>query len=379
MGGRPVPVTTRSLGDGNKFKLGLFSYNTYGGLTNTLAPERWDASWENTVALTQAAEDAGLEFVLPLAGWLGRQGTASTDGHSHETMAWAAGLLQATSRINVFATIHVPFLNPVFAAKQAATCDHIGSGRFGLNVVAGYNIDEFNMLGIDYLDHEDRYAYLAEWLTLVRRMWTEDEPFDFTGEHFTLKGVWSKPKPFGADRPIVVSAGSSPAGRSFALRQADALFMIITDLDALDADLERVHGSMAERPISVYASGHVVCRKSKKETEEYLRYLVEDTGDLAAGQYMRKSYEEIKSIPDAVLKSPEFLSRLMSGHGTFRVMGDPDEVVATFQRISDAGVDGMAIALPSYLTDFEIFREEVLPRMEKAGLREKFIPSTDND
>jgi hypothetical protein len=43
--------------------------------------------------------------------------------------------------------------------------------------------------------------------------------------------------------------------------------------------------------------------------------------------------------------------------------------VATFQRIGDAGVSGMAIALPSYLTDFEIFREEVLPRMEAAGMR----------
>jgi FMNH2-dependent dimethyl sulfone monooxygenase len=367
------PVTSRTLGEENKFTLGLFSYNTYGGLTNTLAPERWDASWANTVALTKAAEDAGLEFVLPLAGWLGHEGAAPTDGHFHETMGWAAGLLQATSRINVFATIHVPFLNPVFAAKQAATCDHIGNGRFGLNVVAGYNRDEFAMLGVDYLGHDERYAYLEEWTTLVKRMWTEEEPFDFAGEHFNLKGVWSKPGPVGPDRPIVVSAGSSPAGRSFALRQADALFMIITNLDLLAGDLRQVRASMADRPIKVYASGHVICRKTRKETEEYLQYLVHEQGDHAAGAYMRKSYEEIKSIPDAVLQSPEFLERLMSGHGTFRVMGDPDEVVATFQRISDAGVDGMAIALPSYLTDFEIFQEEVLPRMEAAGLRKRFV------
>jgi alkanesulfonate monooxygenase SsuD/methylene tetrahydromethanopterin reductase-like flavin-dependent oxidoreductase (luciferase family) len=130
---------------------------------------------------------------------------------------------------------------------------------------------------------------------------------------------------------------------------------------------------MADRPIKVYASGHLICRKTRKETEEYLHYLVHEQGDWAAGEYMRKSYEEIKSIPDAVLQSPEFLERLMSGHGTFRVMGDPDEVVATFQRISDAGVNGMAIALPSYLTDFQIFQEEVLPRMEAAGLRKKFV------
>ncbi len=60
----------------------------------------------------------------------------------------------------------------------------------------------------------------------------------------------------------------------------------------------------------------------------------------------------------------------MSGSGTLPIVGDPDEVVATWQRLSDAGIDGMAFALPNYLEDFQVIREEVLPRMERAGLRE---------
>ncbi|HZZ48395.1 MAG TPA: LLM class flavin-dependent oxidoreductase [Pseudonocardia sp.] len=368
------PTTIRTIGNSNKFKLGLFSYNNYGGLTNTLAPERWDASWENTVTLTRAAEDAGLEFMLPLAGWLGHAGAeSSTDGHFHETMAWAAGLLQATSRIHMFATLHVPFINPVFAAKQAVTCDHIGHGRFGINVVAGYNRDEFDMLGVEYLGHDERYAYLDEWTTLVKRMWTEEEPFDFSGRYFNLKGVWTKPRPAVPGRPTVVSAGSSPAGRAFALRQADALFMIITDLETLAAELRQLHTSMEDRQIEVFSSGHVICRETRREAEEYLHYLLYENGDWAAGHYMQKSYEEIKSVPDEVVRSKEFLERLMSGHGTYRVLGSPDDVVATFQRMSDAGLDGMAFALPSYLADFEIIRDEVLPRMESAGLREPFV------
>jgi alkanesulfonate monooxygenase SsuD/methylene tetrahydromethanopterin reductase-like flavin-dependent oxidoreductase (luciferase family) len=368
------PITSRTIGDRNKFKLGLFSYNNYGGLTNTLAPERWDACWENTVALTRAAEDAGLEFMLPLAGWLGHAGAEShTDGHFHETMAWAAGLLQATSRIHMFATLHVPFINPVFAAKQAITCDHIGHGRFGINVVAGYNRDEFDMLGVEYLGHDERYAYLEEWTTLVKRMWTEENPFDFSGQYFNLKGVWTKPRPAAPGRPIVVSAGSSPAGRAFALRQADALFMIITNLEALPAELRQLRASMTDRQIEVYASGHVICRKTRKEAEEYLHYLLYENGDWAAGRYMQKSYEEIKSVPSEVVRSKEFLERLMSGHGTYRVLGSPDDVVATFKRMSDAGLNGMAFALPSYLSDFEIIRDAVLPRMESAGLRDRFV------
>jgi alkanesulfonate monooxygenase SsuD/methylene tetrahydromethanopterin reductase-like flavin-dependent oxidoreductase (luciferase family) len=110
-------------------------------------------------------------------------------------------------------------------------------------------------------------------------------------------------------------------------------------------------------------------RRTPAETREYYRYLIEEHGDWRAGHNMREAYAEIKSVPEAVYSSPAFLDRLMTGSGTFQVIGDPDEVVATFQRIHDAGVNGMAIALPSYLTDFEIIRDEVLPRMIAKGLR----------
>ncbi|NNL86844.1 MAG: LLM class flavin-dependent oxidoreductase [Myxococcales bacterium] len=362
-------LTTRRFPGDNPFKLGLFSFNNYGGLTNTLAPERWEATWPNMEELSKRAEAAGLEFLLPLAGWLGHDGEAETDGHFHETLAWAAGLLAKTERIHVFATVHVPFVHPVFAAKQAMTCDHIGNGRLGLNLVAGYNIDEFEMFGIPYQEHDQRYAYLEEWLTLVRRMWTEDAPFDFAGEFFQLNRVWSQPKPVGPSRPIVVSAGSSPTGRSFALRHADALFMVIPDLERLAGDLADVRRSMGSRKIDIFASGHVICRRTPRETREYYDYLIHERGDWAAGRYLLRSYEEIKSVPAEVLERPEFLERLMSGYGTLPVVGDPEEVVRTFSRVHKAGIDGMAIALPSYLDDFDLIRDEVLPRMVEAGLR----------
>nr|NIP92086.1 LLM class flavin-dependent oxidoreductase [Akkermansiaceae bacterium] len=145
------PVTTRDFPGNNRFKLGLFSFNREGGLTCTLAPERWDSSWENMLALAKAGEEAGLEFLLPLAGWRGLDGKAPRDGEFHESLIWAAGMLAETRKIHIFATLHVPFIHPIFAAKQAATADHIGGGRLGLNLVAGYNIDEFAMFGIEYL------------------------------------------------------------------------------------------------------------------------------------------------------------------------------------------------------------------------------------
>jgi FMNH2-dependent dimethyl sulfone monooxygenase len=72
-------------------------------------------------------------------------------------------------------------VNPVFAAKQAVTIQSIGHGRFGLNVVAGGNAPEFAMFGVELLEHDDRYRYAEEWLTLVKKIWTSNEPFDFDG------------------------------------------------------------------------------------------------------------------------------------------------------------------------------------------------------
>ncbi|HEY7826274.1 MAG TPA: hypothetical protein VIC00_05585, partial [Candidatus Acidoferrales bacterium] len=51
----------------NKLKLGIFSPNCSGGMAVTKVPERWDASWENNLRLAQMADDAGIEFLLPIA------------------------------------------------------------------------------------------------------------------------------------------------------------------------------------------------------------------------------------------------------------------------------------------------------------------------
>ena len=176
----------------NRFKLGLFGMNCSGGLSLTKAPERWDASWENNVKAARLADESGLEFLLPIGRWHGYQGETDTQGTTFETLTWACGLLASTQHITTFGTLHVAFVNPVFAAKQMVTADHIGQGRFGLNIVSGWNPIEFGMFGVDLKDHDRRYAYSEEWIAIVKRIWSEKEPFDHEGQFFHLKGVLAK-------------------------------------------------------------------------------------------------------------------------------------------------------------------------------------------
>ena len=158
----------------NKFKLGLFGMNCKGGLSLTNAPESWDASWDNNVTAAKLADEAGLEFLLPIGRWHGYQGKSDTQGTTFETITWACGLLASTQEITTFGTLHVAFVNPVFAAKQMVTADHIGHGRFGLNVVSGWNPIEFGMMGVALGDHDVRYDYADEWLQIVNRVWSEE-------------------------------------------------------------------------------------------------------------------------------------------------------------------------------------------------------------
>lgn len=249
----------------NKFKLGLFGMNCSGGLTMTKAPERWVESWDNNVAAAKLADEAGLEFLLPIGRWHGYKGETDTQGSAFETLVWATGLLAATKDISVCGTLHVAFMHPVFAAKQMVTADHIGKGRFALNIVSGWNHGEFEMFGIALADHASRYAYTQEWVDIVERIWASHAPFDHKGRFFDLKGVLGKPKPFATGRPVLISAGASVEGRAFAARHVDCLFTSIREAEQMRAEIAAVRATSGARPgLGVFVSSHTVCRPTRR-------------------------------------------------------------------------------------------------------------------
>ena len=134
------------------------------------------------MAIARAAEAAGLEALIPVARWRGMGAPSRREAHrSFESFTWAAGIAAVTERIQVFATFHIPVTHPVSAAKQIATVDHISSGRFAVNLVAGWNEDEFAMFGIEQREHDDRYAVADEWMSFLKQIWNAEGEFDFDG------------------------------------------------------------------------------------------------------------------------------------------------------------------------------------------------------
>lgn len=365
---------TSPMFNSNKLKLGIFSANCSSGMSVTKIPERWENSWENNRKLVEMCDQAGIEFMLPIARWIGYGGDTDFHGGVLETVTWAGGLLAHSNHIQVFATVHTAFNHPVVSAKQLATIDHIGNGRVGLNVVAGWNKPEYDAFGVELPEgHPERYARAQEWYDIVKKLWNEKPAFDWDGEYFHLKGVYSNPQPVQKKIPIL-NAAASVEGRKFAMRNADFLFTPVFDFAQAAEVVEDIKQLSAthNRTVGVCSFAQVVCRPTQKEADEYLRYYADEHADWEAVDYLMKlqGMHAQSFTPDALAN---FRDRFAAGHGAFPLTGSPDHVADQLKKLSDAGITGMALSFVDYVEEFPYFRDEVLPRLEKMGIRKKFV------
>ena len=356
------------------FKLGLFAANCSSGGFMTTVPQRWSASWTDNLRAGAMADDAGFDFLLPLARWKGYGGETDFEGTTLETLTWATALLAQTKRISVFATIHVPLFHPIVAAKQMVVADHVSEGRFGLNIVCGWNEDEFDMFGVELRDHELRYEYAQEWLDIVLKLWREEDDFDFNGAFFKLKKARAKPKPYGGARPIFMNAGNSPTGQDFAGRNCDAYFgRVRPECIAEDAaKMSRIKTVAAQsgREVEMFSAGKIVCRPTRKEAEEYYRYCAVDNVDWGAVDNMLRLRRVDLAAMSAEAREKARREAALGGGG-LPILGSPDDIAAQFAAMHHVGLRGYGAVLVNYVEELPYLCAELLPRLERLGLRTK--------
>lgn len=354
----------------NAFKLGLFSTNADGGLAFTTVDNRWRADWDEIARLARAADRAGLEFILPIARWKGYGGVTDARAESFETLTHGAALAAITERIAIFSTVHVPLVHPVFAAKALSTIDHVSHGRACLNIVCGWNQDEFDMFGHRQQTHDRRYDQGLEWCEIMTRIFAGGPEFDFKGDFYDLKGVTGRPPPFQSPHPFTMSAAFSPAGRSFAVKTSDMLFTLVNDPAKAAPQVEeiRAQGRAAGRDIGVFTACHVVCRETNAEAEEYYRYYAEEMADHGAVDFhMRAKQAHYGAV------EPEFLrierKRFAGGTGTYPCIGDPARVAESLIMLHRLGLAGTTLSFVNFNDELPFFVDRVLPLLEQAGLR----------
>jgi alkanesulfonate monooxygenase SsuD/methylene tetrahydromethanopterin reductase-like flavin-dependent oxidoreductase (luciferase family) len=352
-----------------QFLLGTFASNCSGGMSVTKVPERWTNSWDNNLKLARLLDDAGIDFMLPIARWIGYGGETNFHGNVLETMTWAAGLLASTRNINVFATIHTAANHPAVVAKQIATIDQISNGRIGLNIVAGWNQPEYEALGLNLpADHESRYAYADEWFDVVKSLWQKEVAFDYDGAFFHMKNILGDPRP--SHKVPILNAAGSGQGRDFALRNADFLFTPAIDLSRSAAEIAelKAKGAEAGRNTGVLTFSHVVCRPTEKEATDYLQHFGKDNADWGAVDNLVKlQFAHAHSFPHDLLAL--IRDRMAAGHGGFPLVGTPQQVAEGLVSLHKAGFAGTTLSFVDYAEEFPYFRDAVLPLLEQSGIR----------
>ena len=359
-----------------KLKLGTFQTNLDSGCVMSDLDGRIEITWPNTVALARLAEEMEFEALVPVARWRGFGGATNPQGPGFEPYTWAAGIAASTRKTGVFATSHITLNHPIIAAKQSAVIDHISGGRYALNVVTGWNQPEIDMFGNVMLTHADRYACAEEWLAIVKRLWTEDDPFDYEGRFYKITSGYLQPKPIQKPYPAIMNAGASERGRHFAAKYCDLVFTVIRSgtLDDCRAHVQAYHQLAREqydREVRVWTLANIVQGETEKEAREFYRYYVHEKGDWAAARNMIDVFTleiNARNFPPERLKA--YQEAFLAGWGGFPLVGTKEQIVEGLQALSRAGVDGVLLAWPRYRQGMREFRDVTYPLVKQTGLRE---------
>jgi alkanesulfonate monooxygenase len=111
-------------------------------------------------------------------------------------------------------------VHPTLAARTFATMDQFSRGRVAVHIITGGTDSEQRREG-DYLTHDERYARTDEYVSILRRIWTSDTPFDHEGKYYRFERGFSEVKPVQQPHIPVYFGGASAPALEIAGRHAD--------------------------------------------------------------------------------------------------------------------------------------------------------------
>ena len=362
---------TNPLFNGNRLRLGVFAINT-GGAVMTTAPEQFELTWPNSLDVARQADAAGFEAIVPLARWRPFGGVGHRSGRTFEGFSWTAAIAASTHHSAVMSTCHVSVIHPIVAAKAAATIDHVSGGRFALNVVCGWFGSEIEMFGAAQMGHDERYDYADDWVTVLKRLWTEDE-FDFAGRFLRVKSGMSDPKPIQRPYPALMNAGNSERGKQYVSRHCDIAFIQPKGgsdeaIRAQVAAYRRFAHEEFGREIQVWTTAYVVQRDSVAEAEQFVEYYAVERGDEAhVDAFIGENVPQAASMPPDALRAMR--RGMKAGKGGVPLLGRAEDIAARLERLSGTGVDGVLLIWMDFQDGIRRFGAEVLPLLHQMDLR----------
>jgi len=408
-----------------KLRLGTFLGGTGGNMASWRHPHAVADATINLdyfKNLTRKAEAAKFDFAFFGDGLYISEKSHPNFLNRFEPLTLLAALAMVTTHIGLAATLSTTYSDPYTVARQFASIDHLSNGRAGWNIVTSpLEGSALNYGKPVHPEHDLRYRMAHEFLDVTKGLWDswEDDAFirnkatgvffdpakmhrlNHQGEFFSVQGPLNIARS-KQGRPVLVQAGSSEAGRTFAARHADAIFTSqgsLADAVQFYNDVKRRAAKYGRHPDEIVilpGCSPIVGQTPAEAEQKYqeiaslvdigdaLHYLGRYFNDLDftqfdldapfpdLGDFGRNGWESttdrLKHLARAEhLTLRQLALRTTTPKSTFT--GTPTHIADTMQAWLEAGAaDGFMISgavLPDGLLDFI---DHVLPILQKRGI-----------
>lgn len=215
--------------------------------------------WREADAVPEIEHAWLFDHLMPIFG--------DPDGPTYEGWTLLSALAAQTRRLRLGVMVTSNrFRPPALLAKIATTVDIVSGGRLDLGIGVGSRPNppqarrEYPAHGLPFQPPAQAVESLAEACTVIRRLWTEKEPFDFHGTHHQLTGAFGSPKPVQRPHPPILIGGRSAATLRVVAEHADLWNIPGGDIDDVvrrSALLDRYCADIGRDPTSIVRSIHL--------------------------------------------------------------------------------------------------------------------------
>lgn len=325
-----------------------------------------DASWLRNKALVLEAEALGFATTL-----VAQQTINPWNEEYGQLEAWSASaaLAAVSRRIEIITAIKPALQHPVVFAKQALQMHEISEGRTAINLVNGWFKTEMARAGLTMREHDERYAYGREWITVVKRL-LAGQRVSFEGRYFNIDGYQLRPGPWQGQPPRVYFGGESEPARALAADAADTFFINgrpLPEVRSLISDLA-ARSRRGAAPLRFAIAAFVIARPTQQEADEAFQAALAlaalDAPDL-------RSMSEA-SDPAVVMRrvQQQYGPRVGTNGGTAAgLVGSYDQVAERIAAFHEAGIGTFMLQFQPFEAEMRRFASEIFPRVERIVAR----------
>jgi len=360
-------------------KVGVFiPIGNNGWLISENAPQ-YRPTFELNKEIVVKAEAHGFDFALSMIKLRGFGGKTEFWDHNLESFTLMAGLAAVTSRIQLFATAATLTMPPAIVARMASTIDSISGGRFGVNLVTGWQRPEYSQMGLWPGDQffGTRYQYLSEYVQVLRDLWATGRS-DFKGEHFQMDDCRVSPKPQAPMK--VICAGQSDAGMDFSAKYADYNFCFgkgVNTPKAFAPAAQKLIEATAKtgRDVSTYVLVMVIADETDEAARAKWEHYKAGADQEAIAWLGHQSAVDTRSGTDTnVRQMADPTSAVNINMGT--LVGSYETVAKLLDEMAEVpGTEGVLLTFDDFVAGVEAFGTRVQPLMASRAHVEAVVPS----